>query len=100
MIIVTGSFTAKADRIEEALALSIEHVRRSRRENGCMLHGVHRDAENPNRLVFVEQWIDQAALAEHFAVPASRSFVRAVTAIAVEAPTISIYDAKKITIMQ
>jgi quinol monooxygenase YgiN len=32
---------------------------------------------NPLRLVFVEQWADRAALSAHFAVPASRDFVRA-----------------------
>jgi quinol monooxygenase YgiN len=91
MILVTGSFIAREGRLPDALALSLEHVRRSRQEIGCLSHAVHQDAENVSRLVFIEEWSDQEALSAHFAVPASREFVRAVRALAVDAPTISIF---------
>jgi quinol monooxygenase YgiN len=54
---------------------------------------VHIDCENPLRLVFIEQWADRAALAAHFAVPASRNFVRSLHPLAAGAPDIQIYDA-------
>ena len=73
-VAVTGSVQARPDRIDELLALSLEHVRRSRTEPGCIRHAVHRDVEDPLRLVFVEEWADRAALLAHFSVPASRSF--------------------------
>jgi quinol monooxygenase YgiN len=94
MILVTGSILAEADSVDEVLALSLEHVRRSRAEPGCISHAVHRDVENPHRLVFVEQWADRAALAAHFAVPASRAFAKAAGALVTEPPTIQIYDAE------
>ena len=78
MIVVTGSVTARQDSLDEALRLSLEHVRRSRQEAGCISHAVHVDCENPLRLVFFEQWADRAALLDHFAVPASRQFVKTV----------------------
>lgn len=93
MILVTGSILAKAHRIDEVLALSLEHVERSRKEPGCVSHAVHRDAENPLRVVFLEEWADLAALQAHFAVPASRAFVKAVTPLAAEPTKINIYDA-------
>ena len=93
MIIVTGSIVARADRLAELLALSLAHVERSRAEPGCLAHGVHQDAENPLRLVFLEEWSTREALLDHFAVPASREFVKAATALAAEPPTINIYDA-------
>ena len=93
MILVTGGFVAKQDQLAEALRLSLEHVRRSRLEPGCISHAVHQDAENPAHLVFVEQWVDRPALRAHFAVPASRAFVKAVAALAEAAPTLAIYDA-------
>ena len=76
MIVVTGSVTARQDSFEEVRGLSPEHVQRSRTEPGCISHAVHIDCENPMRLVFFEQWADRAALLTHFAVPASREFVR------------------------
>ena len=47
MIIVTGSAQVRAEAIDEALRLSLEHVHRSRTEPGCLLHSVHRDVEAP-----------------------------------------------------
>jgi quinol monooxygenase YgiN len=98
MIIVTGSFIAKEGHFDEALAVSLEHVRRSRLENGCLSHSVQQDVENPLRLVFFEEWADRAALTAHFALPASRAFVKAVTKLAIEAPEISVFEAEIINI--
>jgi quinol monooxygenase YgiN len=96
MIMVTGSVTARADCLEEVRKMSLEHVRRSRQEPGCISHAVHADCENPLRLVFIEQWADRAALSAHFAVPASRDFVRALQPLASASSTIEIYDATRV----
>lgn len=93
MIVITGSVTTKPDTFEEVRRLSLEHVHRSRAEPGCISHAVHVDRENPLKLVFFEQWADRAALLTHFAVPASRDFVRALQSLAAAATTIQIYDA-------
>jgi quinol monooxygenase YgiN len=97
MLIVTGSVTANAGKVEELLSLSLEHVRRSRLEPGCIAHGVSRDAENADRLVFFEQWADRKALAQHFAVPASKAFVKAALRLAAEAPILKIYEARDVS---
>ncbi|WP_206580960.1 putative quinol monooxygenase, partial [Mammaliicoccus sciuri] len=96
MIVVTGSVTARPDSFDEVKRLSLEHVHRSRTEPGCISHAVHVDCENPLRLVFFEQWADRAALAAHFAVPASRDFVRSLQSLAAATTTIELYDAHKI----
>lgn len=93
MIIVTGSVQAKADRIDEVLALSLEHVRRARNEPGCLLHSVHQDVEDPQRVVFVEHWQDADALRAHFAVPESSAFVAGLTDLVAGSPTLDIFDA-------
>ena len=93
MIIVTGSIVAKAGQLDALLAISLEHVRRSRLEPGCISHGVSRDVENADRLVFFEEWADRAALAVHFAVPASKDFVKAARQLADGAPNLKIYEA-------
>jgi quinol monooxygenase YgiN len=92
MIVVTGSVTAREDSFDEVRKL----MRRSRTEPGCISHAVHVDCENPLRLVFFEQWADRAALLAHFAVPASRDFVRALPSLADQATTIELYDATRL----
>ena len=62
MIIFLGLVVAQPGRLDEALALSQAHAARSRAEPGCIAHAVHRDTENSQRLVFVEQWADMDAL--------------------------------------
>ena len=96
MIVVTGSVTTRPETFDEVRKLSLEHVHRSRAERGCISHAVHVDCENPLRLVFIEQWADRAALAAHFAVPASRNFVRALHRLAAGSPEIQIYDATRL----
>ena len=91
MIMVTGTVLAQQDTIDEVLALSLAHVQRSRDEPGCLAHAVHVDCENPLRLVFVEQWDGQAALAAHFSKAESRDFVRALRDLLAEPSAIEIY---------
>jgi quinol monooxygenase YgiN len=96
MIVVTGSVTARQDSFDEVRRLSLEHVHRSRTEPGCISHAVQVDCENPLRLVFFEQWADRAALLDHFAVPASAEFVKALQSLAAAATTIELYDATRL----
>ena len=98
MILVTGSVNARPEMLPELLQLSLEHVRRSRLEPGCLLHSVHHDVEDPNRLVFIEHWADRDALMTHFRVPASGAFAKAAGDLAAEPPTLEIYDAERLTL--
>ena len=98
MILVTGSVKARPETLAETLQLSLEHVRRSRLEPGCLLHSVHHDVEDPNRLVFIEHWVDRDALTKHFGVPASGAFAKAARDLAAEPPTLEIYDAEPLAL--
>jgi len=98
VLIVTGSIRAREDSIERVLALSLEHVRRSRQEPGCLLHSVHHDVEDSLRLVFLEHWADADALRAHFEVPASGAFVNEVASLADGSPEMAIYEARAVSI--
>ena len=100
MLIVTGEIVARPDTFEEALALSLEHVERSRLEPGCLRHGAHVDAENPMRIFFFELWVDAAALKAHFAVPESRDFSKAAARLAAETASIQVYDGERKTLAE
>jgi quinol monooxygenase YgiN len=93
VIIVNGSITGTEATIDELLARSLEHVRRSREEPGCISHAVALDAENPLRLVFFEQWEDIAALKTHFGVPAAIEFARLAVDLGEVPPTLDLFEA-------
>ena len=78
MIIVTGSVTAREGSFEALRQACLDHVARSRTEEGCISHAVHVDAEDPLRLFFYEQWTDMAALKAHFRQPGTATFIAAV----------------------
>ena len=94
MILVTGSVHAQAATLPEVLAISVEHVHRSRLEPGCLLHSAHQDVEDPMHVVFIEHWADADALRAHFRVPESRAFAKRLGALASERPGIEIYAAE------
>lgn len=93
MLIVIGAVVVREGCIDQALQLSQQHVDRSRCETGCIEHGVHIDGENPQRLVFLEKWEDQASLSRHFAEPGSIAFVKAIGDLAIGKPDLDIYEA-------
>ena len=96
MLIILAKGVIRPDRREAFIAAAREQIVETRKEPGCISHAVQVDCENPLRLVFLEQWADRAALLTHFAVPASRDFVRALQSLAAAATTIEIYDATKV----
>lgn len=96
MIIVIGAILAKPECLEELQSLSVEHVRRSRTEPGCLAHNVSVDLENDRRLVFVEYWADLPSLMAHFKLESSLAFVNAVRDRVSAPPEMKIFDAAEI----
>jgi quinol monooxygenase YgiN len=95
MIIVTGTVVTNSKNRAGIEAEGVAHCRRSRAEPGCIAHNCHYDVEAPDLLVFVEKWVDAAALLAHFPVPESGAFVQAITALSAEAPKMQIYLAQE-----
>ena len=96
MIIITGSATIRPEHFDAALKLGVEHSTRSRAEPGCIAHNCYFDAEDPARIVFVEEWADMAAVKVHFAVPESGEFVRRLSGWAEGAPVMKIFEATEL----
>jgi len=98
MIIVTGSVTAREGSFEALREASLAHVNRSRREEGCLLHSVQVDCENPLRLFFYEQWRDMASLKVHFGQPGSHELLKAIRELAASSEPVTIFDASELAI--
>lgn len=96
MIIVTGSVTARPDTFESLRQASLDHVRRSRGEDGCVVHSVQVDCENSLRLFFYEEWRDVAALVVHGQQPGSHTFLAAVRELAAASEPITVHETIKV----
>jgi quinol monooxygenase YgiN len=93
MIVVIGSVTARADSFELVRQACLDHVHRSRTEDGCISHAVHVDVENPLRLFFFERWRDVASLQQHFRQPGSLLLLKELHGHTEAAETMSVYEA-------
>lgn len=75
MILVTGGMGAAPEDFATLLAEGVAHSQRSREEPGCISHTCLIDAENPLRLIFIEEWEDRASLDVHLQAPGTQHFV-------------------------
>lgn len=96
MVVVLGSVLIADGNVAAALERSLEHVKRSREEPGCISHHVSIDAEQENRLNFHEEWESLADLHRHFEVEASIKFAATLSEMAVEPPSLQVYEATRV----
>jgi hypothetical protein len=61
MILVLGHVVARPETLDRVLDVGRDHVERSRAEPGCVSHDMARDAENPLKVRFIEEWADMDA---------------------------------------
>jgi (4S)-4-hydroxy-5-phosphonooxypentane-2,3-dione isomerase len=68
-IMIVVEFEVKPEHASEFVTLMKGHARLSRAEDGCQQFDVMQAQDNPNHVLFVEAWRDQAALDVHSRVP-------------------------------
>ena len=95
MIIVVGSVDGRSESFDRLVKISLEHVHRSRGEDGCIEHTAQVDCEDPLRLRFFERWRDAAALKAHFGRTESRVFAQEVAKLCSKPPLMVVYDAEE-----
>ena len=96
MILAMVSVVIQQGRMDAALRLALEHTARARQAPGCLAHALQRDADNPNRLAFVEQWTDHALLNDYIASAEAEQFGAALAALCAEGPKVELYEANPV----
>ena len=64
-VVVVGSFKAQPGREEEGLEAFRALVAPTHAESGCILYALHRGADDPSRLAFIERWASREELDAH-----------------------------------
>ena len=75
MIIVTGSARALPGRRDHLVAAALEVVTATRADDGCLSYGFYADLTDPELVVSVEVWRDQAALDAHMTHAHTADFI-------------------------
>jgi len=66
VLIVLAEAVLGEGALEEGRAALTSMVEESRKEEGCIAYSYAVDVLNPSKLIIVEKWVDDAALAYHF----------------------------------
>ncbi|UOO81215.1 antibiotic biosynthesis monooxygenase [Uruburuella testudinis] len=75
---IVATIVVKAGHRQELLEKFQQLVSASRREAGNISYDLHQDINQPDRLVFIENWQSQAAIDEHNASAHFQAFVNAI----------------------
>ena len=78
------------DKGRDAMATMVEA---SRAEEGCIGYTYGTDVLDPNKLLIVEKWVDEAALAYHFQTPHMAAFQAALGDLDVQITELAKYQA-------
>jgi quinol monooxygenase YgiN len=97
MILVTANIVIQDGRMPEAVRISQEQAVRTRKEPGCISYAVNQDIENPQQLMFFEQWTDAGAVQRHFTAAHAIAFAQQLGALAAATPIMALYKADPIT---
>ncbi|WDA40157.1 putative quinol monooxygenase [Erythrobacter sp. BLCC-B19] len=81
MLIVLAKAKVSADALAAAKPAIAAMVAASNAEEGCIAYAFTQDLGDPTIIHIVEKWVDDAALAAHFATPHMAAFGAAIAAL-------------------
>jgi quinol monooxygenase YgiN len=87
-VIISASIPVKPgeeDRAIEAFSKAIETTHAQ--DDGCLLYALHRDNDDPSKLLFIEKWASRAQLDAHLASPHVAELGKTLGEVLAGAPT-------------
>ncbi|MEO1221711.1 MAG: putative quinol monooxygenase [Pseudomonadota bacterium] len=93
MLIVLAEATLGEGALDTAREAFTAMIETSREEEGCISYSYAVDVLDPNKLVIVEKWVDDAALAFHFSTPHMATFQQALAGLDVTITELLKYQA-------
>ena len=93
MLIVLAEATLGEGALDAGRDALTTMVEASRAEEGCISYTYGVDILDPTKLLIVEKWVDDAALAFHFGTPHMAAFQQALSTLDVQITELAKYQA-------
>ena len=93
MLIVLAEATLGEGALDKGREAMKAMVEASRAEEQCLGYTYATDMLDPNKLIIVEKWVDEAALAFHFQTPHMAAFQQALHGLDVKITELAKYQA-------
>lgn len=87
MPVIVATFVPKPEKVDEVRAILVAAIPEVHKEPGCKLYSLH---EGPGKFVFVEEWVDDAAMAAHAGAPAVGAMITALDGLLAGKPDLAI----------
>jgi quinol monooxygenase YgiN len=92
-VIVVGTFTARPGKEREAEDAFKALLEPTHAEQGCVLYALHRGADDPQRLTFIERWSSREALDAHLDSPHIKEILARADDLFGDSGDIAVYEA-------
>ncbi len=92
MLIVLGGATAAPGHRDELVAAARAVAAATRADRGCLAYSFAADVEDPDRILSIEIWADQAALDEHMRHEHTQEFLRTAPGLVAGDPVMSFHE--------
>ena len=96
MLIIEGWIQFGAGEIERLAEVGRTMIAETLKEPGCLEYAFAQDLADPCRLRISERWVDEAALAAHFASPHMAVFQAALGDAEREGGSAKLYSAERV----
>lgn len=93
MILLTAYCSVNPDHFDRAIVACRKNKAAARTEAGCERFDFFQSVDEPNQLVFVEEWATRGDLEAHFAAPGFAEFFGVMTECMTGPPEIRIFEA-------
>jgi len=96
VLIVIGEAKAAAGRRQDMVDAVAEMAWATRPDDGCELYGFYADVTNPDVILSVEIWRDQAALNAHMSHDHTQALIETVPELVASEPVMHFYNAEPV----
>ncbi|MEM7779699.1 MAG: putative quinol monooxygenase [Pseudomonadota bacterium] len=93
MLMVLAEATLGEGALDQARDAFTAMIKASREEEGCVSYSYAVDVLDPAKLIIVEKWVDDAALAYHFSTPHMAAFQAALKGLDVQITQLAKFQA-------
>ena len=91
-VVVVGAFTAVDGKQAEAEDTMRALIEPTHDEDGCILYALHRGADDPNRLTFIERWSSREALDAHLSASHIQDVLERIQELFGDSGEITVYE--------
>ncbi len=92
MVSLIAKFVIQEGSVQQAIEAACQLIKDVACEDGTLSYTLNRNPKDPNVLIFMERYLDQAALEVHGKTPYIKHFIEIIMPMLAQAPEITVME--------